>query len=60
MFLSYVDNHTDDLVTRGEQIGSDVYAHTAGEISGTVRIIRTPLVDGKPGPRAKPTVLLAR
>lgn len=60
MFISYVDNHTDDLVTRGEQLGSDVYAHTAGEISGTVTIVRTPLVDGRAGPRAKPTVLLAR
>lgn len=60
MFISYVDNHTDDLATRGEQYVSKVYAHTAGEISGTVTIIRTPLVGGKAGPRAKPTVLLAR
>jgi DNA-directed RNA polymerase subunit N (RpoN/RPB10) len=56
LFLSFVDTEMDDLASRGEHLGRGVYARTAGELSGTVRIIRGP----SGGRRAKPSVLLAR
>ncbi len=61
IFLSFVDNHLDEIATKGEQFGDRVYARTAGEISGTVKIIRTPVdAQGNPTARSKPTALLAR
>lgn len=56
LFLSFVDTEMDDLASRGDHLGRGVYARTAGELSGTVRIIRGP----SGGRRAKPSVLLAR
>jgi len=56
LFLSFVDTEMDDLAARGEHLGDGVFARTAGELSGTVRIIRGP----SGGRRAKPSVLLAR
>jgi DNA-directed RNA polymerase subunit N (RpoN/RPB10) len=55
LFLSHVDTHLDELASRGEQLGEDVFARTPGEMAGTVRIIREP----KSG-RRKPSVLMAR
>jgi len=61
IFLSFVDNYLDEIANKGEQFGDRVYARTAGEISGTVKIIRTPVdAQGNPTVRSKPTVLLAR
>jgi DNA-directed RNA polymerase subunit N (RpoN/RPB10) len=56
LFLSFVDTEMDDLAARGEHLGDGVFARTAGELSGTVRIIRGP----SGGRRSKPSVLLAR
>jgi DNA-directed RNA polymerase subunit N (RpoN/RPB10) len=56
IFLSFVDTEMDDLVARGDHLGSGLYARTAGELSGTVRVIRGPAG----GRRTKPSVLLAR
>lgn len=56
IFLSFVDTEMDDLAAQGGHLGEGVFARTAGELSGTVKIIRTP----KGGRRAKPSVLLAR
>lgn len=53
-FLSHVDTLEDDMATRG-----DLYEGTglsAGEILGTVTVIRKPLGDS----RSKPSILLAR
>lgn len=55
LFLSHVDTCLDELASRGEQYGHDVFARTPGEMSGTVRIIRAP----KSG-RRKTAILLAR
>jgi DNA-directed RNA polymerase subunit N (RpoN/RPB10) len=55
MFLSFVDTELDDYACRGEHLGA-IHARTSGELSGTVKIYRTPLS----GKRAKPSILLAR
>lgn len=55
LFMSHVDSYLDELASRGEQLGQDVFARTPGEMAGTVRIIREP----KSG-RRKTSVLLAR
>jgi DNA-directed RNA polymerase subunit N (RpoN/RPB10) len=57
IFLSHVDSFEDELNMHGRQLGQ-VYGYTAGEISGTVKIIRTPQTDD--GKRAKASALLAR
>jgi DNA-directed RNA polymerase subunit N (RpoN/RPB10) len=57
IFLSHVDAFEDELNMRGSQLGQ-VYAKTAGEISGTVTIIRTPQTED--GKRKHVSVLLAR
>jgi DNA-directed RNA polymerase subunit N (RpoN/RPB10) len=56
IFLSFVDTEMDDVAARGEHLGSGLFAKTAGELSGTVRIVRVPTG----GRRLKPSVLLAR
>jgi len=55
IFQSHVSFEMDDLAARGEHLG-DLSARTAGELSGTVRVIRKP----SGGRRVKPSVLLAR
>ena len=56
IFLSFVDAEMDELANRGEHLGEGIFAKTAGELSGTVRVIRAPTG----GRRLKPSVLLAR
>lgn len=56
IFLSFVDSEMDELANRGEHLGEGIFAKTAGELSGTVRVIRAP----SGGRRLKPSVLLAR
>jgi DNA-directed RNA polymerase subunit N (RpoN/RPB10) len=56
IFLSFVDAEMDELAARGEHLGDGIFAKTAGELSGTVRVIRVPTG----GRRLKPSVLLAR
>jgi len=57
IFLSHVDSFDDEQNMRGCQLGK-VYAQTAGEISGTVSIVRTPQTED--GKRKHASVLLAR
>lgn len=57
IFLSHVDSFEDELNMRGCQLGQ-THGRTAGEISGTVTIIRTPQTED--GKRKHTSVLLAR
>lgn len=57
IFLSYVDAFEDEMNTYGCQLG-DVKGRTAGEISGTVTIVRAPQTED--GKRIHTSALLAR